>query len=243
MSMFNPAKRKAEYMEKHPEVAERPKAKYVSFAEIKANRTAQPTVREAWVEHRTERNTQTGAELRADQAMASTSFKHVTYLGGLPEEPRAASLEGNLFATQDHIGCGTLSAKNHVVRWADCTGVTVEGGQVAKSKVGAELAFGVLGGLGAKGAADRAFLHVYRNDGAAACYQIGKKSPQAVRAQLTPLLAKAAVPFLDGPMPQAPPAAAPVSVADELAKLAVLREQGVLTLEEFNLQKAALLAT
>lgn len=114
---------------------------------------------------------------------------------------------------------------------------------MAKSKVGAELAFGVLGGLGAKGAADRAFLSIYRNDGAAACYQIGKKSPQAVRAQLTPLLGKVGVRFLDGPLTQVTATfSAQVSVADELAKLAALRDQGVLTPEEFDQQKANLLA-
>ena len=41
---------------------------------------------------------------------------------------------------------------------------------------------------------------------------------------------------------QAPPVAAPVSVADELRKLAELRDQGVLTEEEFQAAKGRMLA-
>ena len=174
---------------------------------------------------------------------ARVSFSFATYLGGLPEDPRSHSLGSTLYANDELVGLGSLGPKKQIVRWAECTGVTVDGGQVAKSKVGAELAFGVLGGLGAKGATDRAFLSVYRNDGAAACYQIDKKSPQAVRAQLTALLVKVGVPFLDGPLAQTTATiAVPISVADELAKLAALRDQGVLTPEEFDQQKANMLS-
>lgn len=170
-----------------------------------------------------------------------TSFTGVKYLGGLPEDPKPHSLEGNMWADEERIGLGTLSAKKQVVMWKDCKGVTVDGGQVAKSKVGAELAFGIFGGLGAKGATDRAFITIYRKDGAAALFQIEKKSPQAVRGQLTALLAKVGVPFLDGPV-QAQDNSSGVSMADELSKLAALKEQGILTPEEFEKQKAKLLS-
>ncbi len=170
-----------------------------------------------------------------------TSFTSVKYLGGLPEDPNPHTLEGNMWADEERIGLGMASAKKQVIMWKDCKGVTVDGGQVAKSKVGAELAFGIFGGLGAKGAADRAFLTVYRKDGAAALFQIEKKSPQAVRGQLTALLAKVGVPFLDGPV-QAQDNSSSVSMADELGKLAALKEQGILTPEEFEEQKAKLLS-
>lgn len=42
--------------------------------------------------------------------------------------------------------------------------------------------------------------------------------------------------------PQAPASAAPVSLADELTKLAALRDQGILSPAEFEAQKARLLA-
>jgi hypothetical protein len=79
-------------------------------------------------------------------------------------------------------------------------GVTVDGGEVAKSKVGATLAFGVLGDLAAKGAMDRAFLAIYRNDGATAHFQIDHLSPQSLRAQLAPILFKVGVPFSQRPI-------------------------------------------
>ena len=148
-----------------------------------------------------------------------------------------------MWADEERIGMGTLSAKKQVVMWKDCKGVTVDGGQVAKSKVGAEIAFGIYGGLGAKGAVDRAFLTIYRKDGAAALFQIEKKSPQAVRGQLAALLAKVGVQFLDGPVqPQEQSQPSNSSIADELGKLAALKEQGILTPEEFEQQKAKLLS-
>lgn len=150
----------------------------------------------------------------------------------------------NMYADEEKIGLGTMSAKKLVIQWADCTGVTVDGGQVAKRRIGAVAVFGVLGGLAGKGGEDRSFLSIYRKDGAVACYQIDKQSPQAVRAKLSPLLVKVGVPFLDDPaaaQATPPSPASQVSVADELTKLAALRDAGVISDEEFAAQKAKLL--
>ncbi len=79
---------------------------------------------------------------------------------------------------------------------------------MAKSKVGATALFGVFGELAAKGAVDRAFLTVHRKDGAAACFQVDKISPQAVRGErIGGLLVQVGVPFLTAPMyfQRAPP--------------------------------------
>jgi hypothetical protein len=175
----------------------------------------------------------------ASPARLSIFLPGVQYLGGFPEDNNR--WKANCMVNEDG-----LVQKKRVIPWSQARGVTVDGGEVAKSKVGATLAFGVLGGLAAKGAMDRAFLAVYRNDGATAHFQIDQMSPQALRAQLAPILFKVGVPFLDdqystgaSPAPQEP--AAPASVADELTKLMQLHEAGGLTDDEFAAMKAKLI--
>jgi len=63
-----------------------------------------------------------------------------------------------------------------------------------------------------------------------------------VRAKIQPFLTAAGVPCLDDE-PAAVSAATPMSEADELAKLANLRDTGVLSEEGFAAEKARLLAT
>ena len=133
--------------------------------------------------------------------------------------------------------------RKFVIYWADCIGVTVDGGEIAKSRVAATVMFGVWG-LGAQDKETLTFLSIYRKDGAVACYRIPGTDPQGLRVRLRPLLLKVGVPFLDEPaaVQVTPPAhTSPPSVADELAKLAALRDSGVISNEEFAAQKAKLL--
>lgn len=172
------------------------------------------------------------------------SIARAAYLGGLPERTREA--RGNLVLDDVRIGIGTLNPKKAVVRWSECAGVTVSGGQVAKNKVGAEIAFGVLGGLGAKGAKNQAVVSVRRTDGTTAYFQVDKASPQKVRAKIAPVLHSVGVPFLDElPVPQAAAPTAPSvpTLGEQLRELAALRDEGLLTDEEFAERKARLLAS
>lgn len=139
-----------------------------------------------------------------------------------------------------------LHLRQRVFSWSQTIGVTIDGGEVFKNKIAAVLAFGVLGGLAAKGGTSRAFLAARRNDGATAYFQFENVGSQALRAKVAPILFKVGVPFLDDPLASGPDSTAqPVnqlSVADELAKLAQLRDSGVLNDDEFAAQKAKLLA-
>ena len=169
----------------------------------------------------------------------SVFVANVQYLGGFPEDNQR--WKAHCSVNED----GFLS-KRGTIPWSQTKGVTVDGGEVAKSKVGATLAFGVMGGLAAKGAMDRAYLAIYRNDGAIAHFQIDKMNPQSLRAQMAPILLKVGVPFLDdqystGPSPAPQEPAAPTSVADELTKLMQLHEAGGLTDDEFAAMKAKLI--
>jgi hypothetical protein len=169
------------------------------------------------------------------------SLPHAEYLGGVAQLGRKRI--GNLWVTPTEVGIGTLKPKAAVIPVADIASVAVGGEQVAKRRVGAELAFGVLGGLGARGGKDRADVAVYLRSGDVAYYRVDKKSAAEVRAKIGPVLRAAGVALSDsetaGPAP-APAAAG--NVADELAKLAGLRDAGVLTAGEFDAQKAKLLS-
>ena len=162
-----------------------------------------------------------------------------TYLGGVIDQPKKRS--GNLMFTVDGIilerGPGLSKVS---IPMSDVCGVDVGGEQVGKSRVGAVLAFGVLG-LGAKSSVARGELTVYLKSGGEAYFHVDKKSEMEIKGALSPLLGGLGIPF--GNEAAAPVVAAPsgVSTADELAKLAQLRDQGVLTEEEFAAHKAKLL--
>jgi predicted RNA-binding Zn-ribbon protein involved in translation (DUF1610 family) len=128
---------------------------------------------------------------------------------------------------------------------ASVKSVEIGGGQVTKSKVAATLAFGVLGGLAAKGAKDRVEIAVHLKSGGAAFFVLDNKHAFEIRASLAPLLTMLSIPFADEVDQQAGAAAEPLvtlSLADELTKLAKLQESGFLTAEEVTAAKAKLLS-
>lgn len=174
------------------------------------------------------------------------------YLGGHPGLGKQR--EGHLCVTNEGIGISGWSVtgglKYAVIKWTEVRSVDVSGGEVAKSKFGAEIMFGVLGGLGAKGAMGQTIIAVYTIDSNIGYYQINEKHPAEVKARLTPFLRAVGIPYHDERVQQdnadalkaALGANGPVGVSDELSKLAALRDQGVLTEEEFTAQKAKLLS-
>lgn len=130
-----------------------------------------------------------------------------------------------------------------VVPWSNVASVSMESYSEAKSRLGAVLMFGVLG-FAAKGTAESTVIAVRLLDGGTVYYQ-AYLDYMTFRANVTPILRSMGVTVTDGPVAAVQPAStAPtvVSVADELAKLAQLRDSGVLTDEEFAAQKARLLA-
>jgi len=125
----------------------------------------------------------------------------------------------------------------------DIASVEVTSKQVAKSKAGAVVAFGVFG-LGAKGAEELGTLLVHMKSGQTGYFTVRRGHEARLLGMLSPWLLGTGIPI--GPPPGPPPttqAPSPISisVADEIAKLAVLRDRGILTEEEFKAQKARLL--
>jgi len=170
-----------------------------------------------------------------DAKAPTVMFKKASCLGGLPSLKKST---GNLYVTVDGIGVGMLKAR-HLLPMTQITDVSVMSDAAAKSKVGAEIAFGVFGGLGGKGTQDRTTIacHTKVGDG---YFQVLKMDAPRVKAMLAPVLRAANVPFSDDLPPAAPTPT--VSVADELAKFAALRDAGAMTQDEFDAQKARLLA-
>ncbi|MCU1326859.1 MAG: hypothetical protein JWN34_2229 [Bryobacterales bacterium] len=166
-------------------------------------------------------------------------FESATYLGGLPgtvpqNYPETLVLNSTLIGT----GAGK-AAEQGVVYWADCDGISVEGGDVAKSRVAATVLFGVAG-LATKGTIARVLVTAHKRDGTAAVYQIDNAQAPVVRATLVPLLRKLGIP-IRGDIP-VPTISDEPSAIELLERLGRLHEAGVLTDDEFTSKKRELLS-
>ncbi len=223
-------------------------------AALKERESGIAAAREELAARTTEQAAQKSAPQPPQKPLAPVSFNPAHYLGGHPNLGRGRS--GTLWFSPLEVGIGITRPKVAVLQLANVASVEVTSTQVAKNKVKAEIMFGVLGGLGAKGSETDTAIAVYTKDDQIAYYQVDKKTEAQVRARITPVLRAASVPFRDEAAVQTQQEAlreavaqavqsaqgggAP-SVADELAKLAQLRDQGILTDEEFAAQKAKLL--
>ena len=121
--------------------------------------------------------------------------------------------------------------------------VEITSQEVAKSRAGAVLLFGVWG-LAAKGARDRGTFLVHLKNGQTGYFTIDGFSESQLRGKISPWLNAMGI-------PQGVPAKSEMgnlnsdtsygSIANELVKLAALRDSGVLTDEEFAAAKAKML--
>ena len=111
-----------------------------------------------------------------------------------------------------------------------------------QSKLGPVLLFGVWG-LGAKGSMHTTTIVVRTKDNEIAYFSIADSVPDAVKAVLTPFIKALNIPFYEEPVTSAAPLPAPPApdLADQVRKLAALRDDGLITDSEFETQKARLL--
>lgn len=165
------------------------------------------------------------------------TFASGHYLGGHPDQSRSKS--GNLYFTDSEIGVGLIGPKHGTVAWSDAASIEITSEQVAKSRAGAALMFGV-GALAAKSSSNKATIIVRTKDGHQIYFQLDNKDAAHVRAKVSALLTSAGVPFYAEVPIAATPAAGPDTIA-QLAQLAQLREAGHLSDEEFQAQKARVL--
>jgi Short C-terminal domain len=156
------------------------------------------------------------------------------FMGGLPGYPGGAS--GSLWLSKTAIGLG----ERVLIPLEDVASIEIADGTVSKSKVGATLAFGVLGATGSRGTKTEVSVVAHLKSGATGYFLIpdSKEGRLSVRAKAGPILHQLGIPFTDQlPVPET----APIDIADQLRKLKELRDEGVLSTEEFEKAKAKLL--
>lgn len=185
----------------------------------------------------------TAARARHEEVVAKSQakviFSHALYLGGLASvRPNRV---GNMIFAEDRTGIATINPKTMFIHTSL---IDVDGGEVANRKIVATVTFAVLGGPAAKGAKDQAVITVRTTDGEEPYFQLNKTSPQSVLARIAPWMKSHGIPSHDQFMQrqaadaqgnavaaalaaQAHPT--PLSIADELSKLAALRDSGVLS--------------
>jgi hypothetical protein len=161
------------------------------------------------------------------------------YMGGLPDEPGVAS--GSLWLSETAIGLGDINLASISIPLDEVASVDIADGTVSKSKVGATLAFGVLGATGSRGTKTEVSVVAHLKSGATAYFVIpdAKEGRLAVRAKAGPILQRHRIPFADQ---LSASESAPIDIADQLRKLKELRDEGVLSPEEFERAKGKLLS-
>jgi hypothetical protein len=167
----------------------------------------------------------------------NVTFTHSEYLGGVPGTKKAT---GNLIFDDSAVGVGVMHPKKGLVAWSDMAGISFDSATMKKSRAGKAVKFGVFA-LAARKTQNGAEITVQLNDGNVALFSVAGKTGVQVRAKVQPLLIEHGVPCLDDAPLVAEVAAAPVSAADEIAKLVALRDSGAISDEEFAAYKANLL--
>jgi hypothetical protein len=171
------------------------------------------------------------------------TVRGTAYHGGWSGHPKT---HGNTNLLEvDKRGIGLRGMKTiFTIPWEQIVDVTVDGPETAATRITATrlLAFGVFA-LAAKKKMKAAIVIVTTADGDQAVFQTEKALPHEVSPKLIPLAAhvRKAAQQRDPASPTASLPSPQTGVADEIAKLAQLREAGVLTDEEFAAQKAKLL--
>jgi hypothetical protein len=178
---------------------------------------------------------------------AGTGQMQLDYLGGYSLHPKKSF--GGVFVEMHQFGIslkfGVRMRREVFLPWKDVIGVSVEGmlSPERQRSLARTLGFGVLGGLAGK-KAKVAFMTVMTPQGGA-MFHTEKATVPELRtkyASVLPLAEAMIAQRQDAPAQPPPPSPAmPSSVADELAKLAKLRDDGILSDEEFATQKARLL--
>src|ERR1700677_1495342 len=136
-------------------------------------------------------------------------IRDTVYLGGFDYLGLTEPRWGPLVLTDEAVTLTNVQSQNarrfpdiELCRTRAIASMEVTSEQVAKSKVGAALVFGVLGGLAAKGAADRATIVLHLKSGLTGYIMVKKRFAASVLGLLAPWRQAAAIPLGDPPKAQ-----------------------------------------
>jgi hypothetical protein len=156
------------------------------------------------------------------------------YLGGLPG--RSQEVRGRVWATDDGIGVGPAFPSEMLVPLAEIAAVTVETVAVAKSKVPAAIAFGVVGALAARGSENKVAVTVKLVTGDTAYFRLDVLELPFVQSMISPWMRE------HGLEQASNPPGGGEELMGQLERLAALKASGALTEHEFAAAKAKLLS-
>ncbi len=177
------------------------------------------------------------------------------YLGGWSAQTKTyAPKKGNKFLVVDQRGVSFDGLKTiFTIPWSEIVGLDIEGPESAARRITATrmLTLGVFS-LAAQKKEKLAVMIVRLRSGEEAIFDTAKLTAPELKGKLTPIMsqlrkANTTPEPVSQIRPQpvtnasAAPSLTPISVADELKKLAELKDAGVLTHEEFAVQKARVL--
>lgn len=161
------------------------------------------------------------------------------YMGGYNNTVKATGVL-TFYENQIEYKAALNARSSFTFRYDEIANIAVEGKDEVTRRVTVTrlLAVGIFAFALKKKSEDKeAFITLELTDGQEVVFQVNKVSPMELKAKLSKGIAK-----VKQNAPKAPSSTAPASVADELAKLAKLKQDGILTQAEFDKKKSELLS-
>jgi hypothetical protein len=176
---------------------------------------------------------------KQNQEKRATTLVNVEYMGGYKDKKKAV---GNLsfYEKQTEFRVALRAKSSFTIPNTDIVDIAIEGKDEVSRRITATrlVAVGIFAvALPKKSKNKDAFVTIVLTDDQEAVFQVNKKSPMEVKAKLSQAVAQ-----VRQGAPKPASTVAPASVADELAKLAKLKEDSIITQAEFDKKKAELLA-
>lgn len=181
------------------------------------------------------------AERNKARGQVLSAWGTIEYMGGYGDKRKAT---GSLFFFENQAEFTVLlnSKASFTIPTSDIVDVAVEGKDEVSRRVTVTrlVATGIFAFALKKKQEDKeAFVTIVLKDGQEVVFHVAKRAPMDVKVRLSKVIAHVKQ---NAPKAALASAAAPASVADELAKLAKLKASGVITQAEFDKKKSDLLA-
>ena len=167
------------------------------------------------------------------------AIQMVDFIGGYNDKRKSTGMLA-FFENQTEYSATLNPGASFTIQAADIVDVAIEGKDEVSRRVTVTrlLSTGIFAfALQKKRNEKEVFITVILADGQNAVFHMNNVAPMVIKAKLSKVTAR-----MRQNAPKPTNATSPISVADELAKLAKLKDNGIITQAEFDKQKAELLA-